>query len=141
MTEDETLAWCLQQLQQSVQALALPATAQLALFPDFVCKADELALGFDNWWLCVSSRATGALTEDQQRLLQEIDSQLSHMSGAANSQLWTDDALRTDSAWQKVRELAQQLLSALDCKVEIPRLNGTQYIGGRRKDAHDPAQT
>ena len=140
MTEDESFAWCLQQLQQSVQALALPATTQLALFPDFVCKAEELALGFDHWWLCVSSRATGVLMGDQQRLLQEIDSRLSLMSGAENAQLWSDDALRTDPAWQRVRQLAQETLVAFDWKAEIPPLDDTRYIGGRRKDSSGPAE-
>jgi hypothetical protein len=140
MTEEETLAWCLQQLQQSVQALALPATTQLALFPDFVCKAEELALGFDHWWLCVSSRAIGVLTEDQQRLLQEINSRLSRMSGAENAHLWTDDGLGIDPAWQQVRQLAQQTLAVFDWKAEVPPLDGTRYIGGRRKDSPDPTE-
>lgn len=34
------------QLQRAVVALTQPADIQLSLFPDFVCKADELTLDF-----------------------------------------------------------------------------------------------
>ncbi len=36
------------QLQRAITALAQPAEVQLSLFPDFVCKADELALDFED---------------------------------------------------------------------------------------------
>ncbi len=35
-------------LEQAVVALAQSADVQLSLFPDFVCKADELALNFED---------------------------------------------------------------------------------------------
>jgi hypothetical protein len=34
-------------LQFFVQAVARPAREEVTLFPDFVCKADELALEFE----------------------------------------------------------------------------------------------
>jgi hypothetical protein len=38
------------QFRWSVLALAMDAEVQLSLFPDFTCKADELALDFDHWF-------------------------------------------------------------------------------------------
>ena len=38
----------LMRLKHSLRALAMPADTQLELFPDFVCKVEELALGFDH---------------------------------------------------------------------------------------------
>jgi hypothetical protein len=51
MNNEQTQAYanpgCMRRLMLSVQALAQPAEVQLSLLPDFVCKADELALDFD----------------------------------------------------------------------------------------------
>jgi hypothetical protein len=38
-----------ERLKHSIQLLASPAEFQLKMLPDFVCKADELALDFDLW--------------------------------------------------------------------------------------------
>ena len=37
------------QFRWSLQALASDSDDQLSLFPDFVCKADELALDYGHW--------------------------------------------------------------------------------------------
>ncbi len=60
-------------LQHSLQALAVPADVQLGLFPDFVCKVDELALDFDNWRLCVVDNSRVCLTDQQKTLLATLD--------------------------------------------------------------------
>jgi len=44
-------------LKEAVRLLALPASEQLALLPDFVCKPDELALTFDQWFDWLYNRA------------------------------------------------------------------------------------
>src|SRR5690242_9912457 len=107
VTESQVREGCLIRLQHATQTLALPAEAQLALFPDFVCKADELALDFDNWWRCIKARQEEMLSTDQVRLLQKIDTQLSQMSGMENADLWTEGALHDNPAWQEIRDLAK----------------------------------
>ncbi len=47
MADDAMFDRMMLRLKHSLQALAMPAEVQLTLFPDFVCKADELALDFD----------------------------------------------------------------------------------------------
>ena len=48
MDHDVRVDWVQMWLKHSLQALAMPAEIQLGLFPDWVCKADELALDFNN---------------------------------------------------------------------------------------------
>ncbi len=69
MSEDTMLAGMMRRLKHSLQALAMPAEVQLSLYPDFVCKADELALDFDQWKDCVNSNGVGVLTDLQRRAL------------------------------------------------------------------------
>jgi hypothetical protein len=119
ITEEETARRCMLRLQHAVQALAQPAKIQLELFPDFVCKVDELSLDFDNWWLCIRSRE-GLVTSQQRSLLAEIDEQLDRMSGKENSELWTEDALRENPWWEHIRDLARKTLSAFGWANEVP---------------------
>ena len=89
----EVIPACLLRLQHAVQALALPADEQLRLFPDFVCKVDELALDFDHRYRCVRPYKE-EFTERQISLLDKIDNELDEMSGAVNAIFWTEAALR-----------------------------------------------
>src|SRR5688572_12436301 len=89
-------------LKHSLQALAMPADTQLELFPDFVCKVDELALGFDHWSRCVLGEDRGELSERQKSLLMKLDGAFEQMSGGQNQNLWAEDALRTSPEWQVV---------------------------------------
>jgi hypothetical protein len=117
----------LEQLKYSIQALALPADIQLSLFPDFVCKADELALDFDNWWQTVLNQEI-TLTSRQLVLLSKLDNLLGKMSGTSNEALWTETSLRTNENWTAVRELAQATLEAFGWSLEVPPSNKSIYI-------------
>ena len=80
-TPDDVLRWALPELKRSLRALALPAEAQLGLFPDFVCKADELALDLDEWYRRVASNGAARVTDEQRHHLAALDARLSAMSG------------------------------------------------------------
>ena len=122
--------WCMHRLMQAVQALAQPADVQLSLFPDFVCKADELALDFDNFWKCAKGNDGERLTARQIDMLDAIAFALDTMNGAANAALWTDDALREDSRWERIRGDARTTLVAFGWPNEVPQ-NENLYIGRR----------
>ena len=47
--ENDTRRDIRNQFRWSFQALACDADGRLALFPDFVCKLDELALDYGHW--------------------------------------------------------------------------------------------
>jgi hypothetical protein len=52
-------------LQHLLQALAMPPDVQLALLPDFVCKADELAMDFGEMYMVVRGNFPDDFTPDQ----------------------------------------------------------------------------
>ncbi|MFH1022842.1 MAG: hypothetical protein V1809_05590 [Planctomycetota bacterium] len=93
----------------SLRRLSLPAEGQLASLPDGCCKADELALDFDNFWRTESV----VIPAEAKSLVVELDQTLSSMSGSKNAELWTDDALRTRPEWEDVREKARRILKIM----------------------------
>ena len=73
MATDED-QWALEQLKWAVQALAAEPESQLRLFPDFVCKPDELVLEFDHWKQATIWRETLGITSGQLESLDAIES-------------------------------------------------------------------
>jgi hypothetical protein len=122
------MADAMQELRWALQALAQPAAVQLQLFPKFVCKADELALDFDNWCAVVQGQQT--LTTEQRSALQSLDSLLMTTSGRHNAPHWSDEALRHDPLWEEVRELARNALASFGWSSEVPPSNRSVYVSG-----------
>jgi len=111
----------LKHLKWSLQALAASPSAQLALFPDAVAKADEMVLDFDNCAAAIRGRDDNGLSEGQLAALSAIDQQLSTMSRLAtelDADMWSEGALRNDQHWQQTRELAEQALKAFGWGVD-----------------------
>ncbi len=123
-------------LKHALQALALPPRVQLGLLPDFVCKADELALDFDHWCSTVVQREDWSLTEFQRSQLVALDGALTDMSSAEQRLLWTDDAMTDRPEWQHVRMLAQAALAAFGWTLETPPSYRHEYINSNGR-AHD----
>ena len=118
-------------LKHSLQALAMPADAQLALFPDFACKVEELALDFDHWGECALGNDRGELTEEQKSLLRKLDATFDQMSSGQNQKLWAENALRNSPEWQGVREIAKAALAAFGWDAERPPSYEQEYVPGR----------
>jgi hypothetical protein len=113
----------LRHLKWSLQALAASASEQLALFPDAVAKADELALDFDNCAAVVRGRDDSELSESQLAALTAIDDQLATMSRLAtelDADMWSEAALRHDQNWEQIRQLAADALKAFGWAAENP---------------------
>lgn len=94
------------QLQRAVIALAQPAAIQLSLFPNFVCKADELALDFES----ALDELTGhedEITAEQRTAIEALDQLLISMSGEKYAYFWTDEAVLADATWEAIRALAK----------------------------------
>lgn len=132
MTNDaDTKRWTLIRLKHSVQALALSADLQCDLFPDFVCKADELALDFDHWRLCATTNYKDDLTETQKEKLSALDNTFDQMSGPANADYWTEKALHLRLEWEQIRVLARDALDAFGWSLEIPPSYAREFVPGR----------
>lgn len=137
---DETML----RLKWSIQALAAPAAAQLRLFPDFVCVADELAIDFEEALRGIRSAGSSdagdreeaegperaeALSPAQRAAVDALDAQLEEMSGPEHAEMWTDDALHTSVAWTRVRHLAASALRTMDWPNELPPQGRAMNVG------------
>jgi hypothetical protein len=112
-------------LKWALQALAVSPSQQLALFPDHVVKADELALDFENSASVVKGTYEPELTAQQREAMAAIDRRLAALSrfGAEyDPEIWTDAALSSDDRWAEVRRLAGAALEAFGWVVESPTL-------------------
>jgi hypothetical protein len=127
-------AWTIVRLWHDLQALAMPAEIQLSLFPDFVCKGDELALGFGHSYDVARDNYPDYFTPNQWTTLETIEHVLDQMSGQENADRWTDDAVRVSGDWGLLRTLAQIALGAIGWKVEIPPSYAHEYIPGSASD-------
>ena len=121
-----------QRLITSLQALAAPADIQLARFPDFVGKADELALDFDDALMLTRDCPQLELTGDQVAALDAIDRALDVMSGPGHRPYWSESALRDSEDWARVRQLAVTALHALNAPLEVPAPSHAVYVRGSR---------
>ncbi|HEV2596822.1 hypothetical protein [Sphingopyxis sp.] len=115
------------QLQHAVLALAQPAEVQLALFPDFVCKADELALDFEDGLYELVGHESDVSAE-QRAALDALDSLLVSMSGQHNAAFWTDEAVRSDEKWEDIRSAAKATAKIFGWELRPPPPSGAIYI-------------
>ena len=120
----------LERLKHSIQLLACPADVQLRTLPDFVCKADELALDFDHWKDVVLDNFSSELTPAQEASLAAINSSLSEMT-EAGPPLWTEDSVRQSDQWANTRVLAATALEAFGWPLEIPPSYADEFARGR----------
>jgi hypothetical protein len=123
-------------LKHSIQLLACPPEVQLNLLPSFVCRADELALDFDNWQLVALGNFRSELTTDQLSHLDAISRSLSELT-RGGSQHWTDDAVRKSPEWHEIRALASNALASFGWPIEIPPSHAEEYISGESSQDRD----
>ena len=121
----------IERLIHSLQALAAPADVQLARFPDFAAKADELALDYADALRLAADCPQVLLEPGQRHALDRLDGYLDRMSGAANAALWTEGAVRSSPEWEEVRALARAGLAALGAADDLPPPGGAVYARGR----------
>lgn len=102
--------WLRRSLREQLELLAAPADHALARLPEGRVKADELALDFDNFYQAYVGNFGSELSPHARAALRAIDESFDRMSGPANAQLWTDEAVATHPAWSEVRRQASRAL-------------------------------
>jgi hypothetical protein len=117
-----------ERLRHSIQLLACPAEVQLSQLPSFACKADELALDFDQWCLVVVCNFRSELTASQLSCLDAIRERLSELTHMG-SEHWSDDAVRQSTEWQGLRTLATAALASFSWQLETPPSYADEYVG------------
>jgi hypothetical protein len=125
-----------ERLKYSIQLLACPAEVQLNLLPSFVCRADELALDFDQWRLAAVSNFRSELTAGQLSSLDAIDGSLSELTNMG-SEHWTDDAVRQSNEWRGIRALAASALASFGWPTEAPPSHADEYVGAEGSQDQD----
>ena len=106
-------------LRWAVQAFAQPASVQLELFPDFTCKADELALNFEDGIYELVGREEH-VTVDQRTAIDHLDELVSSMSGKRHAEFWTEEALQHHETWDEIRDRAKAVATAFRWPIERP---------------------
>jgi hypothetical protein len=135
--DEETRQGVRWQFMWSIQALACSPDDQRSLFPDFVCKADELALDYDQSFGLARSWFGAEFTSEQLAALQAIDSRLDAMSRGGtefDDTLWHEDALSCRSEWEDVRSLAKAALACFRWQQQKPPPGRSLYANG----SHEP---
>lgn len=120
-------------LKESLRALASSFEDQSELFPEFVCKADELALEFSHWSQVFLSQGKPLLSEAEAATLHAIEQQLEQMSsqtGSKLAQIWSDHGLASAPEWARLRNLAMEALVTFGWTYEKPVLRSSIYIPG-----------
>ena len=116
----------MEQLQRAIVALAQPADVQLGLFPDGVCKGDELALDFEE---ALPSLWDKDISAEQQAAISALDVLILAMSGEKNVDFWTDQALlRSHPKWEEIRGSAKACAIAFGWNLQPPPPFGAVFI-------------
>ena len=105
-----------QQLQYSVQMLALPVTAQLRLYGGEKCKVSELAQALVYW----QEAAHGELNAEQTAVLDRLNRELTELCCSEKKRRWSELDLRKSCAWQHVRQTAREVLLLFDWPLDLP---------------------
>ena len=128
MDERERRYWILERLKHSLQHLAIPAPRQVALFPDFVVKTDELVLAFDHWRLCAVGNYGAEMTAAQKEALAAID----EFTKKPDRVVWEEASLYTHPFWECVRGMAKVALGSFGWPLEEPPSYAHEYVRGGR---------
>lgn len=122
-----TRTYGLQKFEWSIRALAQDAATQLKLYPSFAVVADELALEFEEHHRQLD---LDVLRPAQSQAVQALSDALDQMSGPDHLRLWETEALDCAPEWQRIRELARDVLRVMGWPATPPPLErGAIYVG------------
>lgn len=101
------------------QALAHSCEEQKSLFTDFSNVADELAIEWEQA-LEELMNSSFRLTKDQELRIKVLDDYMSSISGPENIQYWNNEALCTSSQWERMRQMADDILGTMGWEKKLP---------------------
>ena len=107
------------QLRAVLQALALPVTGQLRLYPDEACKVSRLIQEFEQFEPPFLAEWNDCLTEAQRAVLASLRQDLMRVCHEGDHAC-TDVALRRSEVWRSVRQLARSALLAFNWPLAVP---------------------
>jgi hypothetical protein len=107
----------------SLQALACDAVDQLVLFPDGVCKDEELLDDYCHWSSVARSWHSDKFSDSRLAALKAIDDCINTIceDGSVHSKTTScQEELSTSPEWQALRGLAKNALACFGWSVEKP---------------------
>ena len=107
------------------QVIAQPYEIQKSLFPDFANVADELAV---EWEGALDELNITSITDEQRSVIKKLDDYMLSISGPANIQYWNNTALCKSVEWQRMREMAIDILSIMHWEKTVPAKPKVIYI-------------
>ena len=107
------------------QVIAQPYEIQKSLFPDFANVADELAV---EWEGALDELNITSITDEQRGVIKKLDDYMLSISGPANIQYWNNTALCKSVEWQRMREMAIDILSIMHWEKTVPAKPKAIYI-------------
>ncbi len=106
-------------LQQTLQALAAPATVQLTMFPDLVANGERVMADF-KLWRERALQKQDLLSAPQQGALVGLDAALQRMLQDSAVNLWNAEAVSSSPEWGQLRASARRALVAFAWSVDMP---------------------
>lgn len=100
-------------LRRALQALAQPASIQLALFPELASPGDEMAR-----LLAQAVRQAEVVKPELELTLARLEARFVEHGGPGHADFWDD---LTDSRWHEIRQLAEAALRASGWAVAKPQ--------------------
>ncbi len=98
------------------------------MFPEFANVADELAV---EWQIALdelNDLSMISITDEQWSAIKKLDTYMLSISGSVNIQYWNNDALCQSAEWQKMREMAIDILSIMQWEKTVPEKPKAIYI-------------
>lgn len=110
------------------QVIAQPYEIQKSLFPDFANVADELAVEWERALDELDELNITSITDEQRSVIKKLDDYMLSISGPANIQYWNNTALCKSVEWQRMREMAIDILSIMHWEKTVPAKPKAIYI-------------
>ncbi|WP_223838048.1 hypothetical protein [Streptomyces venezuelae] len=106
---------------ESLTVVAADPSSQRAWVDEHGVATDEIVLDFDHAFRMVESLVEGGeISREVRPDLQTIDAIFAGMSGRANSERWSREALAVDPGWTEARELARRVLVDVQGEWNLP---------------------
>lgn len=105
---------------ESIKLLASEGDIQLACYPEFVCKGDEIANSLGDWLLLYCEKST---YEDDYSFLPSELTQIISLDKCISMLLpdeFSDDAILHSDKWKSIRDKAKETLVMLNEEYSMP---------------------
>jgi len=110
----------LQPLKDALQILALPIKAQVHLDHNEVGRVERLRNVFRSRYCLVRCELNGNLAQEQKQVLERLDNLLFGMNPESHWLIWSEEKLRNNANWRKVRAYAREALVQFNWPLELP---------------------